>query len=69
MLGILKFNLPEERIEFEQACDAGHYVCVIEELDNFLRSKLKYGGDTLTEEQYHVYETIREKLRELRDDK
>lgn len=62
----MSFNIPEENEEFQIAKDGGKYLAVIEDLDNFLRSKLKYEGDSLTDEQYHVYEAVRDKLRELR---
>jgi hypothetical protein len=60
MKAILKFNLPEEREEFELACNAVNYSIVLSDIDNYLRSKIKHAD--LTDEQYKVYEEIREQL-------
>lgn len=58
MEAILKFNLPEERDEFETAQKGIHYKCVIEAVDNYLRGKLKYG---------ELPDPVREALQETRD--
>jgi hypothetical protein len=42
MKGILQFDLPEEREDFEHAQKATHYVAIIEDLFNLLRQKSKY---------------------------
>ena len=60
MKATLKFNLPEEREEFELACNAVNYSIVLSDIDNYLRSKIKHAD--LTDEQYKVYEEIREQL-------
>lgn len=60
------FNLPEEREELELAQKGPHLSSVLDDLDNYLRHKLKY--ETLTEEQYAVYEDVRKKLYELRNE-
>lgn len=67
MKAILEFNLPEEQGEFELASQAGSIWCVIWELNQFLRSKLKYESEKYTEEQLKIYSEIREKLFELRE--
>lgn len=66
MKAILEFNLPEDAEDYKLANSALHLSTIICELDNFLRSKLKY--ETLTEEQYKCYEAVREKLYELKND-
>jgi len=60
MKAILKFDLPEEREEFELASNAVNYSIVLSDIDNYLRSKIKHTD--LTDEQYKVYEEIREQL-------
>lgn len=40
--GTLSFNLPEEQVEFEMACKALDFNCVLDEFDNELRNHLKY---------------------------
>ena len=40
--GQLTFDLPEEQDEFDRACKAMDFYCVLSNLDNELRSHLKY---------------------------
>jgi len=42
--GTLSFTLPEEQQEFEDACKAGDFRCVLGQFDNELRSHLKYNS-------------------------
>ena len=67
MKAILEFNLPEEKQEYQLAANATDYAITLEEFDNYLRGKIKY-DDTLTEEQCHVFEEVREKLWEFKND-
>ena len=60
MKATLTFDLPEEQEEFELASNAVNYSIALSDIDNYLRSKIKYAD--LTEEQYKVYEEIREQL-------
>jgi hypothetical protein len=60
---ILEFNLPEETVEHRMAVHADNYHSVLWDIDQYLRSKLKYGG--LTSEQYDVLDKTREELHDL----
>jgi len=60
MNATLKFDLPEERDDFEIAVNGWKYRSVLWDLDNFLRSKLKY--EELNDGEYAVYEKVREQL-------
>ena len=40
--GSLSFNLPEEQVEFDQACKAGDMYSVLCEFDGELRNHLKH---------------------------
>ena len=62
----LVFNLPEEDSEFRLAINANKWYCSMWDLDQFLRSKLKY--EELSEEEYQIYDAIRSKLFECLDD-
>lgn len=42
MKALLKFSLPEEQDEFETANNGWKYRSILCDIDNFLRSKLKY---------------------------
>ncbi len=39
---ILEFELPEERDEFRHALNAVAYIAALQEIDNYLRGRLKY---------------------------
>lgn len=51
----LSFTLPEEQVEFEMACKAVDFSCVLEEIQNELRNHLKHNShpqwDTQTVEE------------------
>ncbi len=66
MRGILEFILPEETQDFEDATKAQHYIGVIEELDNYLRQKIKYAPEGAPESETDIYQEIRTKLHELK---
>lgn len=66
MKATLEFNLPEENEEFEMKINAGKYYCALEDLREFLRSKLKHGD--LPPETEAVYEEVREKFYDVLKD-
>lgn len=66
--GVLEFDLPEEREEFELAQSAGKMARALSEFDNFLRGQLKHNSDNLSDEKYSAYEELRSKLREFVND-
>lgn len=66
--GILEFNLPEEREEFELAKNGSSYSFVIWDLDQHLRSLLKYNGENHSQEILNELQKVRDKLHELLND-
>lgn len=60
MTTTLTFSLPEESEELKDALDGSNIKSVIWELDQFLRSKIKYSD--LSDEQYATYNEIRDEL-------
>ncbi|NBO56610.1 MAG: hypothetical protein EBU84_18925 [Actinobacteria bacterium] len=66
MKGTLTFDLPEESEEFELARNGWRYKAALEDMDNWLRSKLKY--EDLDDKTYEIYELCRTKLREYAND-
>jgi hypothetical protein len=56
----LTFTLPEEQEEFYLAAKGADWRCVVEDMSNWLRSKLKY--EELTPEQDAAYEEARKHL-------
>ena len=63
MEAILKFNLPEDREDFDLAIKAHRYSSTLSEIDQWLRGELKHGE--LPNETYKAYEIVRKKLWEI----
>jgi hypothetical protein len=63
MEAILKFNLPEERPEFDLAVNGSKWSFVAWKVDQELRSKIKY-SESLTEEQRDIYQEVRNLINE-----
>lgn len=64
-IGLLKFKLPEEEEAFYYAQEGISYSIVIEELDNFLRNKIKYAPDDANQIVIDTYQEIRDHLTSL----
>ena len=66
MKATLSYTLPEENEEFENARKGWNYQNTLYELDQYLRSKLKY--EELTETQQIIYQEVRDKLHSFASD-
>ena len=64
---ILEFDPFEDRDEMESALNGAKWKMLVWDLDQHLRSELKY-NDTVTGEAYEALEKIRERLHELKTD-
>lgn len=64
MTATLTFNLPEEEPEFRLACNGIRWMSAMHDLDQHLRSLLKY-DDTITGEAHDALDKVREKLYEI----
>lgn len=56
----IKFNLPEENYEFECAIKGMEYRALLDDMDSYLRNKLKY--EELSDDTYKALEQAREQL-------
>ena len=66
MEAILKFNLPEDHIEFEMAVNGSKMHSVLWEMDQWLRAQYKYMPDgEYSKDKYETFEKCREHLREI----
>jgi hypothetical protein len=63
----ITYNLPDEQIEFNNAVHASDYKMVLWDLDQKLRSKVKY-DDSLDEKSADAYQDARDMLRGLISD-
>jgi hypothetical protein len=64
MKATLEFNLPEDQEYYEEASNGTKYSIALFEFDQYLRTQVKY-NEQLTDEQYKVYEEVREKFYEI----
>ena len=66
MEAILKFNLPEDHIEFELAVNGAKAQAALWEMDQWLRAQYKYMPDSeYSEDKYNTFEKCRDHLREI----
>jgi uncharacterized protein HemX len=63
MRATLSFKLPEESEEHQTCLNGGVYKSALQELDNWLRAKLKY--ENLTDETSKAFQDTRDQLHEL----
>lgn len=68
MEAILKFNLPEDRRNFEVATKATDYYCALWDFDQYLRGILKHGCEGFKESENNTVEKLRKQLHELMED-
>lgn len=66
MTTTLTFNLPEEAEDLKDALNGTIIKSVIWDLDQFLRSKIKYTD--LSDEQHTAYNEIRDELHRILND-
>ena len=66
MKAILEFNLPEEQTEHRTAVQALDYKYVVSEMDEYLRSQIKY--QELPKEVDKALQAARENLHQLCND-
>jgi len=58
----LTFDLPEEDSIYQMTINAGKYYSALFEIDQFLRSKIKYAEDNVTDEQIDTFQLVRDEL-------
>lgn len=68
MEATLKFNLPDDNIEFQMAVNAAKWYSVCWDMDQYLRSQTKYAPDSMPQEVYDELCKTREKLHEIMGD-
>lgn len=66
MKAVLKYNLPEDNYEFNNAINGTKLRGILEDVDTYLRNKLKY--ESLTEDQNDIYQDVRDYLYNLLDE-
>lgn len=61
---VLEYDLPMEQEDFRRAIDGHKAFIVLSDLDNWLRSHVKY-SDTTTEAEKVVFDKVRTELHSL----
>lgn len=64
MKAILEFNLPDDQHDFDMAIEGHKWSLVAWDMDQYLRTRMKY-EDTISDEEYKAVEAAREKLRNI----
>lgn len=57
---ILEFDMYEDQEAYKHALNAGKYIAALQELDNYLRGRLKY--EELPENVANALQEVRDKL-------
>lgn len=64
---ILEFQLPEEDLDFQYAQKGANYFFALEDIDEWLRKRIKYGD--LSAKESEIYEHLRQTILTLRRDR
>ena len=65
MKAILEFNLPDDEDEYQMVSQGAKMHHTLWEMDQWLRSNIKYAPDTINEHTYKAYEECREQLHQF----
>lgn len=67
MEAIIKYNLPDDQVDFNLAVNGHKWYLLAWDLDQYFRSRLKY-EEGISEQAYDAVQEARDKLRELMGD-
>ena len=67
MKAILEFNLPDEQLKFELACNGRNYESILSTLSREMRKIVKY-DESISDDYRSAIEDMRTLLRELAGD-
>ena len=65
MKATLEFNLPEDDHEFQMAIGGSKFHSVLWDMDQYLRGKIKYAPNDMSEEVLNTWQHCREQLHEF----
>jgi len=65
MKAVLEFNLPEDDHEFEMATSGSKFHSVLWDMDQYLRAKIKYAPDDMSDDTLQAFEQCRSQLHEF----
>jgi len=65
MEAILKYNLPDDQLDFDLAVNGGKWSLAMWEIDQWLRSETKHATDGMSDDTYNALVNTRDKLHEI----
>jgi hypothetical protein len=65
MEAILKYNLPEDQVDFDTAVNGSKWMGAMWELDQWLRSQIKHPPEGMSDDTYKAFEDARDQLYEI----
>jgi len=65
MEAILKYNLPDDQLDFDTAVNGAKWMAAMWQLDNWLRSQTKHPPEGMSDDIYNALVNTRDKLHEI----
>jgi hypothetical protein len=65
MEAILKYNLPDDQLDFDTAVNGSKWSLAMWEIDQWLRSETKHAPDGMSDDTYNALINTRDKLHEI----
>jgi len=65
MEAILKYNLPDDQLDFDLAVNGAKWSLAMWEIDQWLRSETKHAPDGMSDDTYNALINTRDKLHEI----
>ena len=64
MKAVLEFTLPDENLQHQMALNGARYLSALREIDEYLRSRIKYPPSVQSQQTRGAFEDVRRVLRE-----
>jgi hypothetical protein len=65
MEAILKYNLPDDQLDFDTAVNGAKWMAAMWQLDQWLRAQTKHAPDTMSADTFTSFEQSRDMLHEI----
>jgi len=65
MEAILKFNLPDDQLDFDLAVNGSKWMGAMWQLDQWLRGQIKHPPENMSDDTYKAFEETRDMLHEI----
>lgn len=68
MIATLEFNLPDETEEYQMAYHGSDYKYILDEVDGYLRNKVKHANESASHEKIEAYQEMRDMISTFLED-